>query len=294
MSKPRRNLDQFGAWRHLLDAAPAAPTASSSLLSFTPYVAKPFSPATLKINIFGYWKGASGSILRFEKGPSNAITVTGTALDEKVKGTGSVEGERLKLRLTLQVKRLELTVDLGMPGGEYDYQSDEMSGTASDADGTERSVKLSRMGTDVQGTWREGSESSLSFAEPILDWYDGEQQVRLDVKGYIFGRQGKGTVKSWGRNITGTLKATDFSHHNEYLNAHLWARNYKKSYQRDCPKEGWWASDALGLSLKMCPDGSFLAGTVTPFGRDDDHEIEVHVQLGRGNASTGSAPRSYL
>jgi hypothetical protein len=228
-----------------------------------------------------------------KKGSSDtAVTVTGTALDQKVEGTGSIEGDRLTLRLTLQVKRLELKVDLAMPREEYEFEADRMRGTAADAQGTERAVELTRKATDLEGTWREGSESSLSFAEPVLDWHDGKLQVRMDVTGYIFGRPGKGNVESWGRNLTGGFKATDYSHHNQYLDAHLWDADYEKSYRRDCPKEGWWASDRLFLSLEMCRDGSFLAGTVKP---NDGRQIEAHVQLARSiGGSSRRAMRSYL
>ena len=92
--------------------------------------------------------------------------------------------------------------------------------------------------------WHEGSESSLSFGEPVLDWFDGKQAVRLDVTGYIFGRQGKGTFQSWlGRHVSGTFRAEDYSHHNAFLDKHLLNHKWKELYERECPKEGWWAAE---------------------------------------------------
>jgi hypothetical protein len=273
--------------------------ASLSIASLKP-LATPVSsaPPVETAVVEGYWRGDSGSLLRFRRASgSDRIDVTGTALNQKVQGHGTIEGARLKIRVMLQVKRIELTLDLAMPTCGSDSDADRLTGTASDGTGADRLAQFSRLAVDVEGTWQEGNESSLSFEQPVLDWFDGKQEVRLGVTGYIFGRQGKGTLQSWhGRHVSGIFRAEDYSHHNDFLDKHLFNHNWKELYERVCPKEGWWAAETLYLKLDVSADGSLMAGTVKPMGRRDDSEqIETHVHLvRRARQDSARAPQSMF
>src|SRR5437867_4369609 len=51
---------------------------------------KPSAPPAPAVDVFGYWRGESGSMLCFKKGGTSdrAVSVTGTALNQKVQGDG--------------------------------------------------------------------------------------------------------------------------------------------------------------------------------------------------------------
>jgi hypothetical protein len=266
-------------------ARPAFP----SLEPLEPFPARPASaPCPPPVDLFGWWRGESGAILRFGKSGAQ-IEVDGTALDQKVRGQGAVEGDRLKLKLFLQSERIEVVLDLKLPTS--DVLADYLSGTASKA-GEEREAVFHRLGADPEGSWREGEESSLTFSAPVLDWLDGEQKVQAKVSGAIFGRAGAGQLTMSARHVFGTLEAADWSHYNRALDRRPFMR--QESYERDCPREGWWGTDTLFLSLNIGPDGTFMAGRVGPLRRRDGKKIESHVHLERVVRSASAPRRSLL
>lgn len=125
----------------LIDYASLIP-GLAALAVETPTPSPPPAPATppaAPAIVYGYWRGESGSLLRFDKVPgTDGFTVTGTALNQKVQGDGTIEGDRLKIRLMLEVKRIALTLNLAMPTCESDWDADRLTGTASDGTGADR------------------------------------------------------------------------------------------------------------------------------------------------------------
>jgi hypothetical protein len=95
------------------------------------------------IEVWGHWRGKSGSILSIRKAPgrSHAIRVEGEALDQKVRGEGSIDGDKITIRLELLTERKELDLDLQI---EEKYGSDLLSGSCRDCDGVVRDVHLRR------------------------------------------------------------------------------------------------------------------------------------------------------
>jgi hypothetical protein len=223
--------------------------------------------------ICGYWEGGSGSILLIEKGANaEAVHVEGEALEQLVKGDGNVDGDNLALRLKLIRERIELTLNLKIRSyGSFAY----MEGDATDAQGSVRPVKFSLLAADVQGTWKDET-TSLSFSKGRLGWLtDNIRHSEVDVSGRVFGRNGRtekaGSIGILRRHVSGFLDATDFSHFNQFENAHRGHYGVPRSrrslvpmYAEQCPKEGWWGSISVYISFDVSEDGSSMDGTVTP------------------------------
>jgi hypothetical protein len=263
--------------------APGKTDIMDFLTTLPSVVSQPAPP----VEVWGYWRGQSGSILSVRKvsGNSRAIRVEGDALDQKVQGEGSIDGDKISVRLKLLTERKELNLELRMTA-DVQCEGDVLSGSARDGDGVARNVRFYRLAPHLEGEWREDSENYLSFSDGRLDWRDGRQEVRASVTGRIFGRSGTGELElgqgslsvniARGRRVIGGFDATDFSHRNQYLSSHLFDHDWEKWYVRNCPKEGWWGSKYLFLALEMSADGSFLAGTVEP--RQEGITARLHLQ----------------
>jgi hypothetical protein len=217
------------------------------------------------IDVSGFWRDEAGSVLRFRKHKCNQIDVTGMLLNERVKGNGHFEGDKLKIDLISELSQVKSSLSLDVPPASS--ESECLRGTASDGDGKEREISFSLMAMDVEGTWKQSNDSSLLFGEPVLDYCNGEPQVLVEVKGCIFQRCGKGRFEISGRNLWGRLDATDWSRYDEFYETQV-ARDIfvsdstiKRKYRNECQKEGWWGADDLWLSLSVCPQGKLMSGS---------------------------------
>jgi hypothetical protein len=273
--KSRRELEYFAKPLYDSPTKPEMPDDDDPLNMKRFYAPRPakqemlstvFTPPAPTIDIGGHWRASSGSILCFRKPEqSRFIWVKGDAFDQKVHGQGSIDGDKITIRLTLLADEKELDLDLWI-ALEGSLKGDLISGSFRGDDGIVRDFSLHRFAPDVEGTWEENGATFLSFSNIRLDWYDGKQQVRADVTGSVFGRSGEGVFDLsgfQGRSIFGKLESTDDSHREQYggslLNPHS-----EKWYIRECPKEGWWAANSVYLHLTMSSDGRLLDGTVKP------------------------------
>jgi hypothetical protein len=86
----------------------------------------------------GYWKSERGGVFRIGVAVDGTVDVTGFAICQLVKGKGSIDGNRVAIRMTLLTEKIELTLELRT-------ENHQLAGTARDSRGRIDEVRFERI-----------------------------------------------------------------------------------------------------------------------------------------------------